>query len=53
MNVVKATLAAIIRRYDLRFPDGEGNPVPKYNRILVLMPDKERQVEFFNRAQKE
>lgn len=53
MNVLKAILAVIIQHYDLRLPDEESNPVPKYNHILVLMPDKERQVQFLNRARKE
>ena len=50
MNVTKAILAAIIQKYDIRFSDGESNSMPKYNQILVLMSDRERQVEFLNRA---
>lgn len=53
MNVIKATLIPIILNYDLRFRDGEGIPKPQYNRILVLVPDKERVVEFRQRKKNE
>ena len=52
INVVKATLIAIILRYDLKFRTGEDQPVPRYNRILVLTPDKDRVVEFRSRNEK-
>ena len=48
-NVIKSTLVPLLLDYDLRLPNGEGNPVPKYNRILVLVPDRERTVEFRRR----
>lgn len=47
--VLKCTLAAILQNYDLRFREGEGNPQPNYNRILVLTPDVERVVAFKKR----
>ena len=53
INVIKATLAAILLKYDLKFRDGESYPVPKYNRILVLTPNRERVVEFRNRGPSE
>jgi Cytochrome P450 len=52
-NVLKVTLAATILNYDLRLRVSEGNPVPKYNRILVLSPDRERVVEFRKRKEEE
>ena len=48
-NVIKSILIPLLLDYDLRIPDGESNAVPKYNRILVLMPDKERVVDFRKR----
>lgn len=49
MNVIKSTLIPLLLDYDLRLPDGEGNSVPKYNRILVLTPDRERVVQLRKR----
>lgn len=51
MNVVKATLVAILRRYELRLPPGEGIPPNRYNPLLVLVPPKEQKVEFREREQ--
>jgi len=45
-NAVKATLAAILLRFELRMPPGETIPTQKYNSILVLVPPKESVVQF-------
>ena len=50
MNVVKATIVAILRRYDLRLPSSEKVPRPQYNRLLVLIPPKAQAVEFRRRG---
>ncbi|KAL9596067.1 MAG: hypothetical protein Q9219_006053 [cf. Caloplaca sp. 3 TL-2023] len=43
---VKATLAAILRRYELRLPPGKGIPKAHYNSLLVLIPPTSQEVEF-------
>lgn len=51
MNVLKAIVARLLLKYDLKLRDGDtANAQPKYNRILVLMPDTERVVEFRRRG---
>jgi hypothetical protein len=49
-NAVKATLAAILLRFELRMPPGETIPTQKYNSILVLVPPKEAVVQFRARS---
>jgi hypothetical protein len=54
VNVLKAIVAHLLLKYDLKLRDGDtANAQPKYNRILVLMPDIERVVEFRRRGRKE
>lgn len=53
-NVIKSILIPFLLDYDLRLPtllaDGQANnPTPKYNRILVLKPDRERAIELRRR----
>ncbi|CAG8952503.1 hypothetical protein HYFRA_00009606 [Hymenoscyphus fraxineus] len=51
MNTVKATLAEILRRYEMRMPSAGEQVTHKYNRILVLVPMKEQVVEFRDRKE--
>ncbi len=50
MNAVKASLAAILRKYELRLPPGEHMPRPRYNSLLVLVPPIDQRVEFRDRG---
>ncbi|KAL8951312.1 MAG: hypothetical protein Q9222_002711 [Ikaeria aurantiellina] len=49
MYTVKVTIAAILRKYELRLPRGECTPSAQYNSLLVLIPPKSQKVEFRSR----
>ena len=54
MNVLKAIVARLLLKYDLKLRDGDtASAQPKNNRISVLMPEMERVVEFGWRGREE